>query len=279
MIISITSVHAQGVTPLEYSEARAMSWLIRISNFDVSPDTLFVNALLQNQTSVFVTITNDGDESFPRLEIGFEGNISPIMQAGFSAFPLERKSAYQTMFLVNATRAGLYTGNITFDTGVIKKHVPAIISVSENERTTANIEILGNVKAGRNLNAKITIDSGFITEVTLSVTYGIQTVTGQKIGENTISARVSGTSTSQLAIPVPNSVGVGDYFFYAIVDFNGRKYIDAQHFEITTILSFETLIITAFLLIILAVVLGSILQKKEKTIAEYAISSKNQKTQ
>ncbi len=269
LIINSVSGQQAGLEELEYQETKPMNWVIRRSSFEVEQKLVIIKAIKNNETRIFINITNDGVESFPDVVVAIDGNITGKIKKAFTTLPLPKKSAKSLQFNVLSDEDGLFTGNITFKTENINKTVPIVLGVSESDKAEVNVTLLNDVKAGKNLDTLIYINTGFVNQIGLNVTYGISDIYGGVIGERKVEAQVRMETNATLNIPVPNSVGVGDYYFYVILDLNGKKYVEVVYFNISTILSVETIIISGFVLIIIAIVLGSVVRKKPKTISEY----------
>lgn len=259
---------------LEYSERQNLNNLIGKSNFEVEPFVLFLNAYKDNSTIFYINLTNDGAESFTTIITEITGNLSGKIEEGYEQLALAKKTKRQAGFEINSTETGVFEGNITFRTDGLNRTIPVVLTVSESDRIVVDARVRANVKAGRNLEGEVIINPRYIGDITVKITYGIKKLNGESLGQKQVEAQINGNTTSQLLIPVPKTAGIGDYYFYTIVEFNGRQYADSEYFNISTILKPETLFIGGFLLIIIAVVMGSMFKKKEKTLEEYKITGK-----
>ena len=158
----------------------------KVKEFDVSPDSISVSLIINEQTTEDIVITNTGD-----LELTFKistsglGGFVSLSKKGFKLSPGESKEITLT---IKGKDVGITTGTLEITADGIKKSIPIVIEV-ETEKALFDVKLdiplkYRTIKQGQDLRAQITLFNVMGNKVDVYVTYLIEDLLGNSLLED-----------------------------------------------------------------------------------------------
>jgi hypothetical protein len=248
---------------------------VKIKNFSTDKESIYVSLKQGDSTYEEITIKNkERSNLLFTLTIYDILNLTKLSETQFSLKPDEEKTITIDFFTHEDTNPNLYIGKLIIKTGATVKEIPIAIEVESSEALfDIKINIPNQFKriiSGEDVLARIQLyNLGEDKEVDVAMDYIIiKEKTGEVILFERDTLAVEGHLEFIKSIKIPESAGLGNYLFYARVNYEDKIASATDTFKVDKnfIVFFNRVkfVLLIFLIIILMTLFFILIKRRKK---------------
>lgn len=248
---------------------------IKIKNFSTDKENIYVSLKQGESTYEEITIKNEERSNLIFTLIIYDiANLTKLSETQFSLKPDEEKIITVDFFTRDDTPPNLYVGKLAIKTSATIKEIPVIIEVESSEALfDIKVNIPNQFKriiSGENVLARIQLyNLGEDSEVDVAMDYiVIKEDTGEIILFERDTLAVEKHLEFIKSIKIPESAGLGNYLFYARVNYEDKVASATDTFKVDKnfVVFFNRVkfVLLIFLIIILITLFLILIKKRKK---------------
>ncbi|RMF55636.1 hypothetical protein D6745_01415 [Candidatus Woesearchaeota archaeon] len=208
-----------------------------LPSFDFDPELLKVFLNIGEVQERQVVISNTGTKDI-NINIELE-QLQKYVSLSENEFflPVAASKTISIKFDAKNTQPGVYTGNLVFTSGIVKKKLPIIIEIeSVGIKLDLRVSIpeeFQMIEKGEDIAAKIALfNMGDKKEITVSLKYGVKDMNDMVIVSEQEDVQLTTSLELLKRLDLPYDINKGNYVYFAEAIYKDKKSVNGKIFEV-----------------------------------------------